>query len=265
MRNEKRAWSKKRGLCAAVSLVAAVIWTLSAVADPEPKGETTMTPANPETALLNTAAAQLAVKTSTGGGANHGITYTITVNASLPVNAAFGSLKSVTGSDSFVLVKALAPALSDGSFSLPLNLDEDASAGVTATQMTVAGSTSIGLRGQGEMPTVLHPRVELLFKDKKGDYGSALLIKQLEPVAFVSRRLASGSDDKASAVVVAYDFKKTHSTASGGFMDETTFKPSRVVVWQYDQAQLSAIANDSKSESNAVVAAKAILQKMDER
>ena len=265
MRNEKSFRIEKRGLSAMAGILVALTWSLSAVADPEPKSEATVAPANHETSLLNTAAAQLDVKTSTGGGVNHGITYTITVNASLPVIAAPGSLKTVAGAESFVLVKAAAPTLTAGTFSLPLKLDEDASSGVTATQMTVAGSTSFGLRGQGEMPTALHPRVELFINDKKGDYGSALLIKELEPVAFVSKPLSSANDDKGPAVVVAYDFKKTPSTASGGFMDETTFKPSRVVVWQYDQAQLSAIANDSKSESNAVAAARAILQKMDER
>ena len=48
-------------------------------------------------------------------------------------------------------------------------------------------------------------------------------------------------------------------------MDETNFEASRVVIWQYDRVYLSAIVDDAKSDANAVAAAKAILEKMNDR
>ena len=205
--NEKFRSSKKHCVYAVAILAVAAIATLGAEADPKPQAEPAVEAQN-DRVPLNAAAAQVSAKTSTGGGVNHGITYTITINAALPVMVSGAILTKVSGSVSFVLVKAVAPTFADGTFTVPLNLDEDAS-GMISTQLTITASTSFGLRGQGEMPTMLHPRVELFFEDKKGDYGSAILIKQLEPVAFVSEGLSMSGDGKQTSVVVAYDFKET--------------------------------------------------------
>lgn len=264
MKNKKSGSSQKQTMqtiagvvCAGVIAVCATAQTPSA----QDSGRAVKTNGLP----INIGASQVTVKTITGEGVNHGITYTINVNGALPLASTNIVVMEGKNAHSFVLLSVDAPSLSTTPVTIDFDLDQDTPSTIS-TPLQFAASTSFGFRGQGEMPTALHPRTELTFKDKKGDYGSALLIKNVQVLAFVSQPMFIKDDKARTSVVVASDFQseKTPDQA-GSFFDETRFKASNVAIWRLDREFLASIVNDTKAQTNHIQTAKLLLERIEKQ
>jgi len=212
---------------------------------------------------VDLAASTVTVKTSTATGQSRGITYRIMADATFPFSPAGTRATIAPDAESFIVISVVAPSATKSAFTLDFNLDEDAP-GTNAAQLHVAADTSFGLRGQGEMPTALHPRYELTFKDTPGDYGSALLIQSVRVLAFVSKPVSFNGESAKPSVLVALDFQpQAGGAAVGGSFEESTFKASRVVIWPYNPDFLSSAAKNDKAGEASVETAKALLKRIE--
>ena len=215
--------------------------------------------------VLDLGKTEFTAKTSTGSGTSDGITYTIDVKGTLALAAKNLSIVVAGDSVSLVVLRVHAPTATKEPFTLDLDLDEEPRE-EGSPQLQVVGSTSLGLRGKGEMPTMLHPRTELVLKDKTGDYGSALYIRKLEVLAFVSKPLFTKDDKSRAFVVAAFDFQPEQRGEGGaGSTNERTYKASSVTVWRYEREFLSSLVNDPKAESNRVQTAKVLLERLQKK
>jgi hypothetical protein len=214
---------------------------------------------------VDLAGSTVTVKTGTGSGVNRGITYTITCDASFPLARPGTEVVPLAGAESFIVLRVSAPSLTKNPFTLDFGLDED-KPGIDTTRLHVSADTSFGLRGQGQMPTMVHPRHEITFRDRPGDYGSALLIKNLEVLAFVSKPLRFGGNTGNLSVLVAFEFTpQTAGPTSGGFLEESLFKATRTLVWAYEREFLSSTVKDPKSNDATLAVAKALLERLDSK
>jgi hypothetical protein len=221
---------------------------------------------------LDLAATSFTARTITNS-VTPGLAYTIEVEGTVTLADKNLSIVVRRDSVSFVVLRIDAPTAFDKPRTTYSDLDEMSSGPPVPVQWVidnrrfpVAATTSIGLRGQGETPTRLHPKTELFFKDKKGEYGSALLIKDVEVLALVTKSFVVGDDKSRSFVVVGFDFQLDRKRKNTGYpLVERGHRASSVTTWRLDRTFLSSVVTDPNAKPGFTEAAKTLLDRLERK
>jgi hypothetical protein len=226
------------GSWAVVLLSVAMVSTICA--------QTTKITSGKDALLLLPGSTDISIKTSTSSQ-NQGISYVININGNIAIKSNNNAIGKFDDEKGFVIVELEAPSAFKDPVTLPLDLDNDKNS-VSKNIFKITETTSIGLRGQGEMPTAIHPRTEIHIKGKKGDYGSALLIRRLQPLGYASEPFSfMNNRDKKYVVVVTAFQAQQNASMSEGFMKETTYVAKQIDLWAYTTDFIASIINDPLS------------------
>jgi hypothetical protein len=207
--------------------------------------------------ILLPGSTNISIKTSTSSQ-NPGITYGIDINGNIALKSNSEVSKNLNDGKGFVIIELEAPSAFKGPGTIPLDLDNDKNS-VSKNVFKVSETTSIGLRGQGEMPTAMHPRSEIHIKDKKGDYGSALLISRLQPLGYASEPFSFiNNRDRKYVVVVTEVQAQQNASANERFMKESTYVAKTIEMWDYTKDFIASIINDPLSPKTKKIIAEQI-------
>jgi hypothetical protein len=211
MTSERRARSTRHFVQTCTALVSIGVVAACVGANGQSGATLAQKPAAPGLPI-DRGGSQVVARTSTGGGSNHGITYRVFVTGTFPLLSTGGPVVVEPDAGGFVMLNVDCPSVAAKPFAIDFDLDAEP-LDTPAAGLGLSTSTSFGFRGDGEMPTALHPRFELGFKGKKGNYGSALLIRDVQLLGFVSAPLSAGKDKTRRFIIVATGFAASAAPA----------------------------------------------------